>query len=280
MNMEQQPFRYEITARYSDSFNGRIVRAPALMAAMEEAAAEHCRAVGKDIFSLLEDGQGWILTGGGLRMWEYPSYGDVFTVDTWISEWKEFIGIREYSIRTADGRLLGEGGGRWVFWDMKSRRPKSVPKQFKERWHFRSDSPYRRMSQDPAMISFSSGKSIPQDSEKTRNSREPGDSSDIDVVERLDLEVRRGNVDLYNHLHNTTYIDWMMEAVPDGLYRDSQPMRLGIRFFGEAKLGDKVAFLSRRSGSGWHHDVVRESDEKLLVSGYSEWGERGQALSA
>jgi acyl-ACP thioesterase len=91
---------------------------------------------------------------------------------------------------------------------------------------------------------------------------------------RIGLRVRRGDVDLYDHLHNTTYMDWLMEAVPDGLYRDSEPERMGIRFFGEARLGDEVAFLSQKSGNGWLHDVVRESDGNLLVRGYSEWRKR------
>ena len=275
--MEKRPFRYEVTARYSDSFNGRAVRATSLMKFMEEAAAEHCRAVDRDVFSLLEAGRGWILTGGGLRMFEYPSYGDRLVIETWISEWKEFIGIREYRIGAPDGRVFGEGGGRWVFWDMATRRPAPVPSLFKERWHRRSDSPYRRMYPASATPSF------PEEdrgSDAAGSPRRQAAGAPPGIAGRIALKVRRGDVDLYDHLHNTTYLDWLMEAVQDGLYREAEPANLGIRFFGEAKLGDEVAFISRRNGTGWLHDVVRETDGTLLVRGFSEWRDRDRILSA
>ena len=280
MDMEEHPFRFEVTARYADSFSGRAVRAPALMEALEEAAVEHCRAIGRDIFSLLDDGQGWILTGGGLRMIEYPSYGDRFVVETWISEWKEFSGIREYRISAPDGRTLGEGGGRWVFWDMTTRRPRPVPNVFRERWHFRVDSPYRRMYPASATPAIPGNGGVGAVGGEPRRCPDGGADPGFESVERVELKVRRGDVDLYDHLHNTTYMDWLMEAVPDGIYERSEPARLGIRFFGEARLGDEVAFLTRKNREGLLHDVVRESDGTLLVRGFSEWRERDRAVSA
>lgn len=262
MMMETEPFRHSLTAGYTDSFNGRAVQPSALMSFMEEAAAEHCRAIGLDIFSLLESGQGWVLTGGALKVLRYPDYGEQLCIETWISSWKNFSGIREYRIRSSSGEIVAEGGGRWVFWDIRTRKPIGIPQVFRDSWHTSDDSPYR------LMYPVSDTPEFP----------EPILGGDDDCS--IGLKVRRGDVDLYGHLHNTTYMDWLMEAVPDTLYRDWEPRAFGIRFFGEACLGDEVIFSTRHGKRGHLHEVRRVIDGKLLVSGFSDWIERRSRLSA
>lgn len=260
MSMESAPFTKEFTVGYSDTFCGREVRPTAMMSFLEETAAEHCGSIGRDIFSLLEEGGGWVLTGGGMRMKRYPRYGEEFRIETWLSSWQNFSGIREYRVISSTGSLLGEAGGRWVFWDMGVRRPTVIPKVFKEKWHRRPDSPYRRIFPDSTTPSF------------------PGTFGDS--LDPVRLEVRRGDVDLYGHLHNTTYMDWLLEAVPADLWSGSMPMEMGLRFFGEARLGDSVAFHTRPGRDGWLHEVYRVSDRKLLVRGSSRWSVRAEARSA
>ena len=251
-----------VTAGYADSFNGRTVQPSAVMTYLEEAAAGHCKVIGRDIFSLLETGQGWVLTGGALRIFRYPDYGEDIIVETWISEWKEFSGIREYRISSRSGEILGEAGGRWVYWDIGIRRPMPIPKVFKDSWFYDVESPYRRMYPVSATPTF------------------PEPVPGTDDESRISLSVRRGDVDLYGHLHNTTYMDWLMEAVPEYLYRDSEPMMLGIRFFGEARLGDDVTFTTSKGQWGRFHEVRRIGDGKLLARGFSDWIERSKAISA
>ena len=258
MARETQPFRYRVTAGYSASFNGRTVQPKALMAYLEEAAAEHCRAIGRDVFTLLESGQGWVLTGGSLKIFRYPVYGQDLIIETWISNWRSFSGIREYRIIEPGGELVAEAGGRWVYWNMNIRRPMPIPAVFRDGWFRQDDSPYRRM--------------FPKSHTPTFPDAAPG----AEGMESLNLDVRRGDVDLYGHLHNTTYMDWLMEAVPDDVYRDSVPREMGLRFFGEARLGDKVSFSTRRAADGWLHEVRRPTDDKLLARGFSSWSTRSR----
>jgi len=262
MDRENQAFRFELKAGYADSFNGRRVQPSALMAFLEEAAAGHCESIGQDVFSLLEEGQGWVLTGGFMNIIRYPDYGERIIVETWISEWKRFSGIREYRISTPEGVVLCEAGGRWVYWDIRIRKPLSIPEVFRESWFFSRDSPYRGMFPDSATPVF------------------PELSPDSPADSRTSLRVRRGDVDLYGHLHNTSYMDWLMEAVPDYLYRDFEPQLLEIRFFSEAVLGDEVVFSSWEIREGLSHEVRRKKDGKLLARGYTVWIEKRQGLTA
>lgn len=137
-----------------------------------------------------------------------------------------------------------------------------IPQVFRDSWHTSDDSPYRLMYP---------GSDTPEFPVPVR-------AGDDDCS--IGLKVRRGDVDLYGHLHNTTYMDWLMEAVPDNLYRDWEPRSFGIRFFGEACLGDDVIFSTRRGERGHLHEVRRVIDGKLLVSGFSDWIERRSKLSA
>lgn len=267
MSMEIEPFSQTVVAGYSDSFNGREVRPSSMMTFLEETAAEHCADVGRDIFTLLENGGGWVLAGGGMRMKKYPRYGETIRIETWISSWKRFTGFREYRLYAEDGSILGEAGSRWVFWDISTRKPMAIPPIFLDHWHVCPDSPYRRIFPASGTPSF-----FTKGEEQTDHSALPAES--------VQLEVRRGDVDLYGHLHNTTYLDWLMEAVPESLWSDAIPMDLSIQFFGEARLGESVIFNSTVSENGWFHEVKRVGDGKLLVQGFSRWNEKSTELSA
>jgi len=262
MSIEHHPYRHVVSAGYSDFFNRRTVQPAAMMSYLEESAAGHCHSIGQDLFTLLEKGQGWVLTGGSMRIVRYPEYGETIVIETWISEWKGFTGIREYRISTLKGDVLGEAGGRWVYWDVNYRKPLPIPEIFKKSWFIDRDSPYRRM--------------YPESTTPVFPTALPG----VNDESRINLRVRRGDVDLYGHLHNTCYMDWLMESVPDSLYRDSEPREMGIRFLGEALLGDEVIFTTRNVLKGLIHEVKRLKDGKLLARGFSEWVDKKDKLTA
>ena len=228
--MEKQPFRYSVTSGYGDSFSGRSVKPSAIMGYLEEAAVDHCRAIGRDIFTLKDENGGWVLNSASLKINNYPSYGEKLIVETWISAWKRYSGIREYRLLRPDGEILAEGGGRWVFWNMLTRKPQAVPAVFLANWHYRADSPYREAFPESATPSF------------------PEAFTDNQQTFSTDFKVRRSDVDLYGHLHNTSYMNWLMEAVPDSLYHDYEPKVFSLRFFGEALLGQVVRFTTEAAG--------------------------------
>ncbi len=254
--MEQQPYQYSVTSGYGDSFNGRSVKPSAIMGYLEEAAADHCRAIGRDVFTLHDENSGWVLNSASLRIHTYPSYGEKLVVKTWISAWKRFSGIREYRLSRPDGDVLAEGGGRWVFWNILTRKPQAIPGVFLTNWHRREESPYRTAFPDSATPTFPK---IPDCQPSSVSS---------------DFRVRRGDIDLYGHLHNTSYMKWLMEAVPDYLYRDYEPINFSLRFFGEALLGQIVRFTTRAAGKGWFHEVRILEDGRLLARGTTEWERR------
>jgi len=266
MSRETQAFRLTLKTGYGDSFNGRRVQPTSLMAFLEEAAAGHCESIGQDIFLLLERGQGWVLTGGFMNMFRYPDYGETITIETWISEWKRFSGIREYRILAAGGEIIGEAGGKWVYWDVGIRKPVPVPEVFRDTWFFCRDIPHKRMYPE------STESLLPESGDFGRSGE--------DEESQIRLVVRRGDVDLYGHLHNTCYMDWLMEAVSENLYRNYEPGSMGIRFYGEARLGDEVTFSTRTVTEGMFHEVRREKDGKLLAGGYTDWREKSEGLSA
>ncbi|MCG8452591.1 MAG: thioesterase [Spirochaetales bacterium] len=263
MNTIESVHCHHVVPGLADAFRARYVRPSALMTFLEEAAAEHCRAVGHDIFDLLEKGWGWVLVGGGLRMQTYPLYGEQIVIKTWISRWKGVSGIREYRIYRKDGTFLGEAGGRWAFWDAPKRKPQLVPDFFLESWPQGGDSPYSRLQGPQGILP------IPKTSEIQGR-----------CLSQQRFSVRRGEVDMYDHLHNTIYLDWMLESVPEHLYREELPMAMGLEFSGEARRGDVIEFSTWPMKEGWIHDVRRLSDGKRVARGYSEWTQNTLAIGA
>jgi acyl-ACP thioesterase len=81
------------------------------------------------------------------------------------------------------------------------------------------------------------------------------------------------DVDANRHLHNTRYLEWLLNAVPDELFTRQRPISLGVKFRHEVKGGDSLMISSRLREDGvWLHEAGRDSDGKVVATGFSVWG--------
>jgi len=85
-----------------------------------------------------------------------------------------------------------------------------------------------------------------------------------------EFKVRNSDIDQNNHVNNTKYSQWVLDAVPFELHRDHQIQSYSINFLAETKLGDVVKIqkgprqYSDESFFKTQFQGLRASDSKIM----------------
>ncbi len=226
--------------------DGRI--APALLwEELEETAEQHCRAIGQNVFSLLRRNEAWVLKSGRSRMIRYPGYGESIEITSHIRKMDRFKGFREFVLRDTAGRILGEVSTLWTYMDLEKRALKPIPEVFNRKWGclpgISEIEPPRKKDFLPLTDCFSET-----------------------------FKVRRRDIDSSAHVHNIRYLEWLMESVPHGLYRDSQISDFSILYLKELAPGASVQVRTQAlGGDSFRHDYFDAHTGILLCRAASHW---------
>jgi acyl-CoA thioester hydrolase len=98
---------------------------------MQDAAVAHADA--RDLTAATRDaGATWVVRSHRIEYVKPAFVGDRVRVLTWVADFRRAFSLRRYRfVRANDGTLLARGETDWVFVDVASRRPKSVPEGLK-----------------------------------------------------------------------------------------------------------------------------------------------------
>ena len=226
--------------------DGRIV--PALLwEELEETAEQHCRAIGHNVFSLLRKNEAWVLKSGRSSMFRYPGYGETIEIKSYIRKLDRYKGFREFVLRDSSGTLLGEVSTLWTYMDLEKRTLKPIPEIFNKKWGCL-----------PGISKI-----------------EPPRKKDFFILNRYSCEtfkVRRRDIDSSSHVHNIRYLEWLMESVPQALYRECQISDLSILYLKELASDASVQVRTADLGGGtFRHDYHDAETDMLLCRAASRW---------
>src|SRR5512143_921083 len=95
---------------------------------MQEAAFNASAAVGYDVKRYDELGQYWLVRETEIEYFKPLMYGDEFEIVTWVADFRRVRSRRKYEFRKpgSDG-LLARGMTDWVYLDLVTQRPTTVP---------------------------------------------------------------------------------------------------------------------------------------------------------
>ena len=94
---------------------------------MQEAAVRHADARGLTA-ATRDAGATWVVRSHRVEYLRPALPGDRLRVLTWVADFRRAFSLRRYQfVRTGDGTVLAKGETDWVFVDVKSGRPRSVP---------------------------------------------------------------------------------------------------------------------------------------------------------
>ncbi len=212
-----------------------------LLSLIQESAWEHAEQMGHGYAGMLEVGQMWALVRQSVRMERWPGWGEELRVVTWLRPLDGILVHRDLEFWHQDERI-GEAAAMYLMLDSESRRP--APPRMPNAV-FRTDA---RGSLDPAKIP-------PREQ--------------LPALARF--AIRYTDLDMYSHVNNTRYGQWIMDAVPAKAHETQALRSYQVEFLAEVRAEDTVSIEAGPLGEGvWHFQGRREGDGKVVFTARAE----------
>jgi acyl-ACP thioesterase len=230
-----------------DAFGALAV--PALAGYLQEVAGHHADALGVGLDLLRREGLTWVLSRARIELEAPLRLGDALEIATWPSGLERLAARREFEVRRG-GDIVARATSAWFVLDLASRRPVRPERALDP-----------RLPRTPGVhvVDLADGK-LPE-------------LRHWDIQKRF--HVRYEDIDVNEHVTNTSYLTWALEAVPRETWQGSRVRAIEVRFLAECAHGS--AILSRAAGAGersFSHAVVHEEDGRELARVVTEWAPR------
>ncbi len=244
-------FESEFTMNFYDLSQYEEATPMTMLRLLQETAGDHHFPVGENIIDLYRRNLGWVLLSGIMKFDRYPKYKEKITIRTWMSKYKSIRGFRENHVIDEQGEIIGRSKGLWLFFDIKKRRPISIPDQFIKGW-----------SLDPEIsIDFDPNKKLPV--------LDDGEFRDIIKVKKFDIDANK-------HVNNLRYFQWLIEVVPDKVMKENYLHEIEGRFLHEANYGDQLLLYTRivKMDREYYHTIFDLTKNKVCVTAHTLWKPR------
>ena len=230
---------------------GRL-QAPILCQLLQEAATAHAAILGVAVETLIENGVAWVLSRLLLEVDRWPSVDEEVVIATWPEAASRLFTERRFEVLDGSERRIAAASTLWLVLDLERRRPVRLPAFVSERLQEHQLGPEPRhfaelVAPDPA---------------------------DHEVA----FTVRRTDLDLAEHVNNTSYVTWAIEAVPDEVWSTAELAELEIQFLSECHRGQTVLSSSQTINlddrTEVRHQLVRSEDDVEVARARTLWKAR------
>jgi medium-chain acyl-[acyl-carrier-protein] hydrolase len=237
---------------YETDPQGRL-EVPILCKLMQETAVAHAAILGVSVETLMDNRVAWVLSHLDLKVERWPGPDAEITIKTWPEAASRLIIERRFEVLDSAGELSASASTYWLVLDLKRRRPVRLPAVVLE-----------------AMTKHEIGSATV----KPDRLEQP----DLVDLERV-FTVRRSDLDMSDHVNNTSYVEWAMEAVPVEVWASQELAELEISFLSECHQGQTIVSVSQTTGdargSEVRHQLVRREDGEPAALARTVWRSTG-----
>ncbi len=216
---------------------------------LQEAATAHAAKLGVAVESLREAGVAWVLSHLRLRVERWPGPDAEIVVKTWPEAANRLLVERRFEVLDRGGEVMVGATTIWLVLDLESRRPVRLP---------------------GAIAEAVARHEIDSQPMRPENLAGP-DPADREAV----FTVRRSDLDLADHVNNTSYVEWAIEAVPHQVWVNHEPSELDISYLSECHHGQTIVSSSRtvdgEGGLEVRHRLVRQEDGLEVARARTAW---------
>ena len=196
-------FRKGLT--YFDMNSRSRLKLGSLSRLLQEAASHHSDTVGLGIEGLRERGMGWFLNKLEIRIHRYPEFKEGMEIVTWFRDIKGLKTHRDFEVFCGNEKVA-VASTVWLYMDLKSGRPKRIPKEIAEAYTVEEDSVLGRDLAD------------------WKATREFDPDFDLSITTRF------SDYDPHGHVNNAAYVDYVETLVSRFREDKSQIKTLRIEY--------------------------------------------------
>ncbi len=240
-NKYSMPF----TVTLYDAGPGGHIKIPMLFSYFQGVTGAHAQSIGFGGGDILRKGYAWVISRYRLSVTKLPKLFDKFTITTWRSGESGNFAVREFVIKDENGIILMQATSSWMLINYIKKEPVSPSELL----------PGYPINPERALLDNFSP--IPEISEPQY---------------KKEFVVRRSDLDMNNHVNNSIYSSWILEAGED-MNEGRELKDIILNFKGEARYGETVISLGeidKESGRLIHKLVGKESG-KEITRGITEW---------
>lgn len=210
-----------------------------LLGFLEDIAGMHSNLVGCGLNNIDKTGLTWVLLNWKLRIFKRPLYGESVLVKTWARDTVKFYTFRDFEVYDEKNGLVAIATTKWVLMDAKTMSLTKISPELIAEYNPES---IRVFGTEPEI-----GKLDFPDS----------------YSHMMPYTVQRKDIDINKHVHNTTYLDFAYEVLPEEVYENATFDSFEIMYKKETKLGETIkCFYSQIEDS--HYIVMKTEDEKYV----------------
>jgi len=246
--MEQSIFKKDLPVRYHELDSCGNLRVATLLNYLQDTAGMHATLLGVSMADLRKLGLTWVLSRIHLLVERYPRAGETVTIRTWPATRQEIFTCREFELLDHSGAWVARATTSWAVLNAATRRPVRLEGNLP---------PYQLVQQRAVDDDFAPLPPFPEA-----------------ATAEMGFRVLRSDLDLNNHVNNTIYAGWALEAVPDAVAA-GRMTELEIAFKTEIRRGDSV--ISRCAVTGTEpltcclHQIASQKDGKELARLRTWW---------
>ena len=211
---------FEYTPILEDYNSDGSLQLGAILKILENSGNRHSDLAGDNILTGSSNGIAWIMTDWLLEITACPKYGDKLTARTWSESVRQPLAcMRDFELY-CNGQLAAKGLTKWVLVDLKAGRPLRVSPELIAKY------------QPEEKFVFGDLK-MPK---ITQLSPEAFSSE-------TKITLRRSDIDFNNHVHNLTYLDFALEALPAEVYEKEGTTFKNVRisYKSGVKAGEEIS---------------------------------------
>ncbi len=251
--MENPIFVKEYPVRSYEYGPDEKVTVLSLLNYMQDAAVQHSRARGYSIEQLFELGVTWVLHHLHLIIEKRPLWNETVVVHTWPYALQGLHAIREFHLTDPAGTSFVRATTEWILIDFQKKRPARIPAGMYTAFHH----------VEKRMVENNSRHLPPPESEQFRQK----------------IPTRRAELDSNNHVNNTWFVDWALEALPEDPFSQLHLQSLEIIFKQEARFPETILSVAQREDRFpeeiiCRHRLTRNSDQAELALARTIWTQK------
>ncbi|GJM32764.1 MAG: acyl-ACP thioesterase [Saprospiraceae bacterium] len=220
----------------------------ALIRLMQEAAMQNVMKLKLSVWDMQPHHISWVLLRKDLRINRLPSLGEKILVKTIPTGFEKYFSFRDFRIFDQQQQLLAYSSSSWLLMNTLT----------------------RKMARIPEFILQFGSKMPPSDTYLPRPECRFPSFEQVDIEENF--RVNWHHLDFNQHLNNTQYIAWMLDAMPKEYLQNGTLKRLEIQYRHECKYQDMLWAQTQQIGDKtFIHRLINQENQQEVAFAKTLW---------
>ncbi|WP_040214721.1 acyl-[acyl-carrier-protein] thioesterase, partial [Clostridium polynesiense] len=242
--MNKNSFVKEYEVRYYEVDYKQRLLPTALLNYFGDMAMAHSEKCGVGLEYLKEKNLAWVLYKYDIEIFKYGILNEKIKITTEAYGFKKFYAYRNFYAENSRGEKIAEGKAVFLLINYERRRPVRIPEDFYAAYGAEGD--------------------IKEEIKLYKLQRL------TDAAEERTFTVRYTDIDTNTHVNNVKYLDWLIEAVPLNIVKNSFLKNIKIDYLKECFYGDtiksKAEIFNEENSTKIIHKIVNQEDKEITLA--------------